>query len=84
MHSPYGPKPVRQVVAIHEPASFAQDDHPALSRNLIRDLQTERGKAYEGLIAAKDWADFEKRRGVIHGIDSAIGLCQQQQEKLNA
>lgn len=84
MHSPYGPKPARQVVAIHEPASFAQDDHPALSRNLIRDLQTERAKAYEGLIAARDWADFEKRRGLISGIDTAIGLCQQVEAKLKA
>ena len=82
MYSPYGPKP--KPVPVLEAAQFAQDDHPALSRNLLRDLQTERAKQSEGLIAAKDWADYEKRRGIIHGIDHAISLCQEQQAKLNA
>jgi hypothetical protein len=69
---------------IDEPVSFLQDDHPALSRNLLRDLQIERAKQYEGLIAAKDWPDFEKRRGLIKGIDAAIDLCAEAKKKLEA
>lgn len=83
MYSPYGPK--RQPTIVRpEPVSIAQDDHPALSRNLLRDLQAERAKHYEGLISAKDWADFEKRRGLIHGIESAIALCEAARAKLEA
>jgi hypothetical protein len=67
-----------------EVAALTQDDHPALSRNLLRDLQAERAKHYESLISAKDWADFEKRRGLIHGLESAIALCQEAQRKLEA
>jgi len=84
MYSPYGPKPKPQAPIGNEVISFGQDDHPALSRNLLRDLQAERAKHYEGLISAKDWADFEKRRGEIRGIEMAISLCQEQQAKLNA
>ena len=83
MYSPYGPKRVAKSGPV-EVVSTLQDDHPALSRNLLRDLQAERAKHYEGLISAKDWADFEKRRGLIHGIESAIALCQEQQRKLEA
>lgn len=64
--------------------SFEQDDHPALSRNLLRDLQAERAKHLDGLIAAKDWPDFEKRRGEIRGIETAIALCQAADAKLRA
>lgn len=88
MYSPYGPKrdrdPVRRVLATDPVAAMEQDDHPALSRNLLRDLQSERAKHYESLISAKDWADFEKRRGLIHGIESAIALCEQARAKLEA
>lgn len=84
MYSPYGPKPKPQAVPMPEVVSFEQDDHPALSRNLLRDLQAERAKHLDGLIAAKDWPDFEKRRGLIHGIETAIALCQQQEAKLKA
>jgi hypothetical protein len=70
-------KPETVVEMIH-------DDHPALSRNLLRDLQAERAKHYEGLISAKDWADFEKRRGLLHGIEAAIALCVEAKEKLEA
>lgn len=84
MYSPYGPrKAVAQVV---EPrtASFEQDDHPALSRNLLRDLQTEHAKLVEELILASDWADFEKRRGLISGVQTAIHLCQTAKDRLDA
>jgi hypothetical protein len=84
MYNPYGPKPKPRAVEPDAVVGFAQDDHPALSRNLLRDLQTERAKQSEGLIAAKDWADFEKRRGVIHGLDHAISMCQAADAKLRA
>lgn len=87
-YSPYGPKPARSA-PVPDPrlphvVTISQDDHPALAQSLLRALQTERAKHYEGLISAKDWADYEKRRGQITGLDTAIALCQQTQEKLQA
>ena len=78
MYNPYGVRmPVAKRVAPQENVvSLTSDDHPALSRNLLRDLQAERAKHYESLISAKDWADFEKRRGLIHGLEAAIALCE--------
>jgi hypothetical protein len=60
------------------------DDHPNLARNLERDLQVAKASSIEGLTAAKDWADFQKRRGQIEGLDIAISLCQRAREKLDA
>jgi hypothetical protein len=83
MYSPYGPKRTNQKEMV-DIVSTLQDDHPALSRNLLRELQAERAKHYESLISAKDWADFEKRRGLIHGVEIAIALCTASKEKLEA
>ncbi len=83
MYSPYGPKRAPKSGPV-EVVSTLQDDHPALSRNLLRELQAERAKHYESLISAKDWADFEKRRGLIHGVEIAIALCTAAKEKLEA
>jgi hypothetical protein len=84
VYNPYGPKPERafRYPPGQEPVSTLQDDHPALSRNLLRDLQAERAKHYEGLISAKDWADFEKRRGLLLGIEAAIALCEAARAKI--
>lgn len=83
-YSPYGPKPIRSASAGPEVVHISQDDHPALAQSLLRALQTERAKHYDGLISAKDWADYEKRRGLIHGIDAAIALCSETQKRLEA
>jgi hypothetical protein len=83
-YNPYGHVRRQALPQTVEPVSTLQDDHPALSRNLLRDLQAERAKHYEGLISAKDWADFEKRRGLLLGIEAAIALCVQAKEKLEA
>lgn len=64
--------------------AFEQDDHPSLSRNLERDLGAARADQVEGFTSAKDWADFQKRRGIVEGLDLAISLCQKAREKLNA
>ncbi len=64
--------------------AFESDDHPSLARNLERDLVSARNNEIEGLTAAKDWPDFQKRRGMIEGINVAIALCQRAKEKLNA
>lgn len=86
MYNPYGDRhrPIPDTRIPHVPVSTLQDDHPALSRNLLRDLQAERAKHYEGLISAKDWADFEKRRGLVQGIETAIALCEAARAKLEA
>lgn len=82
MYSPYGTKRATKSGPV-EVVSTLQDDHPALSRNLLRELQAERAKHYEALISAKDWADFERRRGHIVGLETAIALCEQAKDKLN-
>ena len=46
------------------PVAFEVDDHPNLARNLERDLQAAKASSIEGLTAAKDWADFQKRRAL--------------------
>ncbi len=48
--------------------SMVQDDHPALAQGLLRALQEQRAAASDNLILAKDWADFEKRRGLVQGL----------------
>jgi hypothetical protein len=87
MYSPYGPKrdaaPAR-MLRHDEVAALTQDDHPALSRNLLRELQAERLKQYEGLISAKNWDDFVDRRGQLRGVEASIALCQEAQRKLEA
>ena len=64
--------------------AFEADDHPNLSRNLQRDLEAARAAQVEGFTSAKDWPDFQKRRGTVDGLDLAISLCQKAQEKLKA
>ena len=87
-YNPYGPRPAHfdptPFTPKRDTVHISQDDHPALAQSLLRALQTERAKHYEGLLSAKDWADFEKRRGQITGIDTAIALCQATQAKLEA
>lgn len=68
------PKPV---------VAFEQDDHPSLARNLERELVSSRANHVEGFTSAKDWPDFQKRRGIVEGIDIAIALCQNQQKLLS-
>jgi hypothetical protein len=68
--------PIREVV------SLTQDDHPALASHLEAALGEEREKQIHGLLATKDWPDFEKRRGTINGLTAAISICQQIQERL--
>lgn len=65
------------------PVAFVQDDHPNLARNLERELEVSRANQVEGFISAKDWPDFQKRRGVVEGLDLAIALCQNQQKLLS-
>lgn len=65
-------------------ASFTQDDHSALARNLEIALQEAHDNEVSGLTSAKDWADFQKRSGTINGLNIAISLCQRQRAILNA
>lgn len=83
MYNPYGPKRAAKAV-VSEVVSFEQEDHPGLARNLLRDLQEQRESCYAGLIASKDWADFERRRGLINGLDNAISLCENAKKKIES
>lgn len=72
-------------MSVHSaPVAFEQDDHPALARNLERDLIAAKDEQAHGLTASKDWADFQKRRGTIDGLEIAISLCHRARDKLNA
>ncbi len=64
--------------------SLSHDDHPALARTLERALIEERDNQMQGLTSAKDWPDFEKRRGRIDGIELAISICETVRKRLEA
>jgi hypothetical protein len=63
-------------MAIREVVTITNDDHPGLVSALERELIVERDVAIQALTAAKDWPDYEKRRGTINGLNSAIAICQ--------
>lgn len=63
--------------------AFEQEDHPNLPFRLEKDLAAARAAEVEGFISAKDWPDFQKRRGVVEGIELAISICQRQQKALS-
>ena len=64
--------------------SITNDDHPALAGTLERALTEEVEKRTAALVAAKDWPDFEKRRGQIEGIQFAISICESLRKRLDA
>ena len=53
-------------MAIREVVTATIDDHPALASTLERGLIEERENQIQGLMSAKDWPDFEKRRGLVN------------------
>jgi hypothetical protein len=55
--------------------TISRDDHPALATNLARRIIAERQALIEGLVSAKDWPDYERRRGTIQGLNAALALC---------
>lgn len=59
-----------------EIVSVGFDDHPALSSHVEKKLHDEVQAKIEALINAKDWPDYEKRRGEINGLNLAITICQ--------
>lgn len=63
-------------------ANRASDDHPSLATNLLRELQTERAAQSAGLADSADWADFQRRRGILEGLDIAIARCENAQKLL--
>lgn len=64
--------------------TISQDDHPALATSLERALIEERDSAIQALTAAKDWPDYEKRRGTINGLNQAISICRSVNDRLKA
>ncbi len=71
------------VAAVMPTVAFEQEDHPNLVHNLERQLQAARAAEVDGFTSARDWPDFQKRRGVVQGLDLAISICQQQQKLLS-
>lgn len=64
------------------PVNIRADDHPQLVSHLEAGLLEERQSQVLSLIESKDWPDFEKRRGLILGLDAALALCQSARKKL--
>lgn len=62
--------------------TLSRDDHPALASSLERELIVEREKQIQGFMSAKDWPDFERRRGTVNGMNAAISICKEIQKKL--
>lgn len=69
---------------IRDVVTTSSDDHPALASALERELVKEVNVRTEALIAAKDWPDFEKRRGEIMGLQAAISICGNVDKRLKA
>lgn len=69
---------------IRDVVTTSNDDHPALASALERELVKEVNVRTEALIAAKDWPDFERRRGEIMGLQAAISICGNVDKRLKA
>jgi hypothetical protein len=67
-----------------EVVSISHDDHPALASVLERALIEERTTRVSALINAKDWPDYEKRRGEINGLTAAISICIEVRKRIEA
>lgn len=65
-----------------EVVALTKDDHPGLARSLEAELVKAREAEIQGMVSAKDWADFERRRGTVNGLNAAISLCQEVQKRL--
>ena len=65
-----------------EVVAMTKDDHPALARTLEAELIKARESEIQGFVSAKDWPDFERRRGMVNGLNAAISICQEVQKKL--
>jgi hypothetical protein len=72
----------------HKPSgsvvTLSNDDHPALVSSLERELEVEKANCIAALTSAKDWPDFQKRRGMIDGLNAAIAICQSVNARLQA
>ena len=63
--------------------SFYPTDHPALNIGLKKGLSELLDEQRIHLDKAQDWADFKFRCGVVHGLETAIAMCDQLFERLN-
>lgn len=65
-----------------EVVSVGMDDHPALPSHLESELEKQVETEIQALVSAKDWPDYEKRRGSINGLRLAISICKRVQASL--
>lgn len=64
--------------------TLSQDDHPALAKTLERQLVNAIEEQLKVITYAQNWDDFQKRKGIIEGLNVAISICQTVQKKLEA
>jgi hypothetical protein len=64
--------------------TLSNEDHPALASVLERELVKERETQIQGLVSAKDWPDFQKRKGMVDGLNAAISICVEVRKRLEA
>lgn len=68
------------------PVSLHQEDHPALAQTAARHLKAQRAEFVELLAKqpAKDFTDYQKRLGMIEGLDIAIAALEAVDARLRA
>lgn len=76
---------IRERLPVGSVSTLSKDDHPALASYLERELVKERDNEIQAaFMSAKDWSDIQRRRGMVDGLNAAIGLCQTIQKRLEA
>lgn len=50
-------------------------DAPAVARTVRGHLEKLKSDRLEGLLVSQDWADFNRRKGEIAGLQEAIAEC---------
>lgn len=64
---------------------YYTSDHPQIHRTVRGALEKRRRELVEQIASgtAQDWGDYNKRTGVIRGIDEALQICIEAETKLN-
>lgn len=54
-------------------------DHPEVARTVSARIKKRRFELAEQIVSgfAKDWADYQRRLGVLDGLDEALSICNE-------